>query len=1363
MLKLKNSLWKLLILITIILFSFYLNASTLTSFGWENGCNIGGACSNDFCFFENSLPCSENNVKWVKTGGASGTLLYTVSDINSITGRSLKCGGSWFTGSFCFNGTINPSSPTSWTVTSDIILISGTSMLLDVNAFASATCDIVYAIKAGSTVLKSYSDSNNGLFLNDPIAVTADGNLAIQVTVSGGGCGTGVKFFMDNLRYQQSGHTLAVIEPVEPIPSLTEFTMRATVTDGNSSNISVADVNITLNGDTNVMVFSNGVYRITFPNGLTSGSFPYTVDSAFEGFSDSVSGTLIFAPDFRNALNVTNINNTSISVDSNAVNVIHSTFNKQSNPSFTYQVENISIESFLVTYVARGKKAGVDEPIRTFLIFTDDTNSQNFKLNDSLTFSIDRIWNTQLEEYEHLFERTIVSGNIQQYKLDYKKPLISFESLTEQNFFTVQGSVKKIDIDNRFIDEISINKFTRMVLTPTPDFAAITSSDTPNTSYVVSFTASVDSGTLDITIQDDTETITTEKKTIYLDADGFFEIVTEQPSGFRKLQIENFVIMERGFFANDLEVFDEFGNDLPIVIDDTNNAFQVLEEGQTFSVKTEVYERGLFENQDLNVIIIEAFAFGIEDQNTLIRKEIQIKQEDFTTEVTITIDEIMEGIITTSTDLPTLTPIVVRVQACGKRVDTDATSEPVCYATQETQNLVLRQFPFSNDQIQINIIVDDFFVGENPEGSLFIETNFPETIEYVVITVFNESNSVLNPDVNETFYKGKDFDCVADFCDFDFRLSKWGFESAINYFIQATIKVKTSDLDYDNQLLNKIEFLQAFHIGYRESFLNLYNKSRDARIFKDFEKMPLILNLRDNLNLPSRDDLNINFKIWDLGTSDFNGGGDAEVTFQQLSFSWDAYEYDINKGINRYAFLGRLREISGALEQGHFYRILAEVNDHTKKREQISPITLSADRTTGGWTSASDASQQSNEVSIKIDSAVILDAPLVDQNGLRSFVCIDPQTDEMEKLLRVDALSRSIDSAAAATNLSPLGYILSGGLRFGTSLLSELLYKDCHITWVDQAHHVDSIRVYVYNSYSDLTEQDLAFKQYMNFTIGEELIIFNDGKDAINELMETAPSQCKTSFNADTFGRFTCSVVAAFNGQTREILQLGGDVVDMVTNGDDINTIETINPRTRYMKFQIDNLRPKNVLDFEEVAEIDFSRIPDTKILKHLVKDKGFRTINDEPARVSIFQNNRKIKTIELPNSLFDRIEYAQYADQNGITTSTFDYFLRVDLCYNSGRNCLDPQILKFTDEVFVKRPTKPFSALLAGCIISVEQFSACMLSFFSTPEVFIISFAIVLIILIAVFVFTMMSLRKRGGLLNLTVKRIIRSRDRKR
>ena len=94
--------------------------------------------------------------------------------------------------------------------------------------------------------------------------------------------------------FQLIGHTLAVTEPVEPIPENTSFTVRATVTDLNGSNIANADVNISIiGGDTNVaMVFSNGQYRATFASGLANGNHILDINSTWEEVAKSFSGIL---------------------------------------------------------------------------------------------------------------------------------------------------------------------------------------------------------------------------------------------------------------------------------------------------------------------------------------------------------------------------------------------------------------------------------------------------------------------------------------------------------------------------------------------------------------------------------------------------------------------------------------------------------------------------------------------------------------------------------------------------------------------------------------------------------------------------------------------------------------------------------------------------------------------------------------------------------------------------------------------------------------------------------------------------------------------------------------------------------------
>ena len=1192
--------------------------------------------------------------------------------------------------------------------------------------------------------------------------------VALDITLcfaTGNNCLTSFSGFQGNFvsidNFRVFGHSTVVTEPAEPIATDTSFEISAVVADINGSAIENADVTILVLGDSNTMVFSNGAYRLTFDDGLQTGNHDYTVTSSFEGFDLNTTGTLQVSPDLTTALIVTNISNTSFNVDTNSVNVRHASFNKISAPFFTYQVENLLDEGFLVPYEAASDSLNAKTSIRTFTIFTNTSATEPFQINDSLTFSIDRIWNPSRELYEHKFSRDIDAFGTQQFKLDFKRPFIAFESLTEQDFFTIQGSILKVDIDNRSVDQISLNQFGRLQIKPTSEFATITSDDTPNVAYVVSFTASVDTGTIVINADEDSVTVDTTKRTHYLNVNGDFNITSDTPITSQKLEIEFFVVSERGFFADELEIFDEFGNDLPVQIDDTNTAVQVLEEGQRFSVNTAIYERGLFQNEDLNSIIIEAFVTDLDDVNRVLFKEIQIKQEDFENEVIIEINEVLEGIITTSTTLETLTPLLVRVQACGQRVDVNATSEPICFATQESQNLVLRQFPFSNDQLLIVLDVEEFFVGETPQGSLFLETNFPEVIEYVVISVFREGGSVGNSDVNEFFFKDVDFGCIADFCSFGWRLDEWAFEEPVNYFVQATVKVKTQELDFDSVFLNKILFLQAFTIDYKENFLNLYNLSRDARIYLDHENIPLILTLRDNLNLPSRDDLNVFFRVWDLGTVDFNGTGDAETTFEEVLFAWDIYEYDINSGRNKYGFVGRPRETGSALEDGHFYRFAAVVNDHTKKRTELDPITLSNDKSTGGFDTDTNAFQQTNEVTIKIDNTIVLETPLVDQNGWLSLTCLDPQTRDAEIQLRTDQLTSVLDSTTLSP-FFPLSYFLEGGIRFASSVIGELFYKDCHITWVDRGFYVDTVRVYVYNSYSDLTEQDQEFKQYMDFTISTDVIILNDGKAALDDLIKKSPSTCKTQFIDDSLGQALCALGTLGNGQTNELITAGGSIIDDITNffagTEDLNTIATINPETRYLKFQINNIKPKNVLDFQEVAEIDFSNVPDTKILRFLKRDNGLRIINETPVSIDLFQNGRKIKTIQIENNLYDRLVFDQFADANGIVATPFEYFIRVDLCFNSGRNCLDPQILKFNESVILKRPNKPLSVALGACFTNFESFSECTLGFFSTPEVFIVFFGGIVGFLILIFIVVMLKSPEARS----TVINVARGRDRK-
>lgn len=1118
--------------------------------------------------------------------------------------------------------------------------------------------------------------------------------------------------------------------------------------DCNSSFNNSAFSAMTWNSDTNKYT-SN----FTAPN--FSGDYNYAISCSKVADSNSSNtlrdydeGLITVLQPLDERLEITNINNTDFSIDINSVNLTFQNYNPSTNPSFEFKARSLDNLSFVVAYEAyqAGFDFDEDEP-RIFYIYTRPVVTQeidlnNYEFNETLTFAQKKIWDSVNERYIHTISRTINPAEIQYFKFDYKKPLIAFKSFsdeTAQEFFAVTTPFAKTRLDGRDVDIFNLSAFNSLFIdSKLENGFPIPQNDIYESRYNIMFTAWADQN-VNITIDGTTRTISTTPTTYQFNVDGDFNISSTLPSTLIKLYIEAFSLSERAFFADTLKAVQEDYRPLNVILDG-NNARQVIEEGQNFRVLTSLYEKGIEENQDLNAYRVQVFLNTYGDANKVFEKLVEIDEEDFLNEITIDVDELVEGIITTTGNVPLLAPLRIQVEACGLHLIINA-GEPTCYAVQEIQDIVLRQFPYSNSQLLIQLITQDFFVGEKPSGTVYLETDFDEAIEYVVLSIYEQGESATSSDWNQTFFKGQDFECFADFCQFDFEAEDWVFEKAVDYYIQVTVKVTTEELDFDNDLLNKTFFLEAFQIGFKQKYLNLYNQSRSARIFLDYEKIPLVLNIQDNLNLPSRDDLNVFIQIWGLGTGDFNSGGDAKVTFQATKWNWDYYYYDVNKGINRYAWAQRLHEISGAFENLHFYRLFVRIQDESKKRETIIPITLSnTANSTGGYTSDTNAFQNANEVSIKIDNGVSLDAPVLDQNGLDSLICVDGQTSAADKLLGVDSASKAagiVGVIAGFATVNPVIFNFGLGLIFSSSVTSTLDNKACTVQWVDKAHYVDNIRVYVYNDYSDLTEQDEKYKQYMNFTIPESTLIFNEGLVSFNEYVKIAPSNCQTTYGANTFGLFVCVANSFLSGQFSELIINGRNAADFLTKGRDINAVLTINPQTKFVQFEVSNLVPINVIDFE-TAGISLEDIPNQKIMKYLFQDKEMKIQNDVNARVKVFQNNVEILNFKIPNRLIDRIAFEEYSDINGIKYSTVQYKMRVDLCYNSGRNCLEPRVLQFTDNIGVKESEVPLLTALPLCFASTQNFGKCFIGFFSTAEILITTILIIMIVFLVVFFIAM-------------------------
>ncbi len=1142
-----------------------------------------------------------------------------------------------------------------------------------------------------------------------------------------------------------------------PSPASARVGFAIYTSTGGVTTIGITDANVEANFDDNAftgMPFNAVTSRYEYFNqGENSGDFNFGIRANKSGFSESTQeGSIMVQPDLTESLIVTNLDNAEFVVDQNRISLNIAVGTR---PFMEIKVENIISNAFAVKYRAfdpaylfdptnpnlSPESPAIERSIeRLFYVYTKSSESETVVFNDSITFGqpVQKIWDVNAERYNFTFNRLIAGNETQIYLLDYKKPMIAVKSLTETDLFITNNTVTKEIIDGRSVDVFMLHQYSRLVVETTREFPSLASDETATTSYVLQFTATA-SNNLDITIGGVTKTITGTPTTYAFDLNGGdLNIISEIPSTITTLKIEAFSISERGFFTKNMKIVKENGLPLSVIIDN-NIAFQVVEEGQFFRVQTELYEKGIRDGDDLNLIIIEAAVFDLDDSNIVYRKEINIDTEDFQNEVVISVDEIIRGIITTSTTIPILSPLRIRVKACGKH-KIEGTTVVNCYAEQESQDLRLRQFPFDSSQFFIDVFVTENLVGEPIAGEINIETDFLETIQYVILSVYEVGETPNTSDFNLTLYKDIDFGCIADFCRIPFESEDWVFEKETDYLVQVTLKVKTSELDFENSLLNVIYFLESFRLGYKEATLFFFNDSRDQDEYQDHEKVPLILRIRDNLNLPTRDDLNIILRVWDLGTSDFNGGGDAEDTFEDIRFHWNFYNYDKNTGMNSYAFIHRFREEGGKLTNANFYRVVAIISDHSGKREDIANITISTKGQTGGYDDDNNGFQQDNELSFSINNSASIDAPTMDQNGLVGFTCMSPQNEGAANALRQTPLIRFLDTAADLLEnqiftrivLGPIGGPAVGQTRIFSSIVTDLLSKDCHIMWVDRGHYVDQIKIFIYNDYSDLTETTDEYKSFMEVTIPFEKLILNDGFDALIKAVSDAPRTCRQDFANDSFGRYLCALSSIGNLQFQDAIEFDIDILDLITQGEDLNVQKTINPKTRYLKFQIDNIRPINLIDYEE-AGISFNRIPQDKIFKHLVKERNLDISDTGKAKITIYQNGEVIDIIEVENRLIDRMVFEDTIDLNGIAVTTTTVNLRVDLRFNEGRNSLEPRTEIFKEQVIMVKPSKPLFTALGECF-SFENAPKCFIGFFSTPEILVSTILLVIIVFTIIF-----------------------------
>lgn len=1196
---------KAIILAIILIFSFsYSYAGLIDGGGFEAGdppTKWGtGVCGKD------ATPPIGASIDWGATGSfVRDTNLSTEGSFSGFCQASTVAGtsGNGDQGRICI---VDSSNRDCVAFTSDSAPFPAETFL-DVSLTLTNTYGTDFNILAefenGATDLNFLSVSYEGSTeLNSGDIILFD----IQLCKAGGSnCDTGTDHAsnggyigLDNIR--QTGHALTVTEPVEPIPTVTSFEMRATVIDVNGSAIENADVNITLNGDTNSMVFSNGFYRLTFTNGLPAGDFLFDVNSNFELVQKGFTGTLQIRRQEFQYLTFTSIENIGGfsfgSVDiTPADNTKQIIFKVDSNSSVSETpLFNIFNSRFL------------DE--KQYFIFTSpDGNS--FVFNDTLTFGstesnpIQKIWSEQNKRYTYSFEDTLTAGETKYYKLTYRSPYKHFFSIVDSTEWLVQLQPNVLDNNSFLQDEYSISQFANIRSTLIQHVPDVFEDET--SAFEIQFTGQSDvNGTTILVGQtingvDSTTSVvlTSAPRTFSftIDATDFDSqvLILTTNNTSANIILTDYAIVARGFFTKRLKLLKNNGDPLDSFL---LNGFskRYLQEGLEFRIDTQAFDR----EGVLDTLSVQGFLDGT-GANNLVRKSTFAVVSPIPGVIlpsgtpltnpsqpgdTLNFNQLFPAIIdlngTANNPDPPRTLIVRTVLTDVNGIDVAVQSRTVTFL----------QFPYFPGDLIMNFFPTEKRKGKNPSGVMQLEIKDPNVLQALDFRIYSDSNTVEEPNFRTTIYKGVDFSCTGSNCNIDIRFDEYLFEDVNLTTITVFAILNTEYLDQDNNLTrtDRRIFVTPIEFDIAKIYQVIH---RTDRTYRENEEIPLVLILRDDEASNLRDKLDIFISIQNCDNPDGNSGNCVDQT---IRYKPTGFIYDDKVNLNYYFFRHLFILDNGSLlPDGNFIGFRATVTDKTGTRTVIVPVLTDKCKNND----IDVLSFFANVLTWNIIGAVeSLGTAVTGCNTEQENIVTTTTNSEQEHRLLID------EDHVLTSPTQEAMFCLAPDTN---NVLGKPLEQDliCAVWYTAGEKPIDNFRFRVTNRFSDLSVQG-STKQYKEWNIPYELIAINDIQLLKNELL------INQTTSIDTVGDF---FYEGFNSLARDYLQITGlqDKSNFITGnglitnlGADLNFNKAFSPTniTGAMFFRIKGIPVTNKQDFKFDTRVSdqFETIDSTRFLDFL-------------------------------------------------------------------------------------------------------------------------------------------------------------------
>lgn len=851
------------------------------------------------------------------------------------------------------------------------------------------------------------------------------------------------------------------------------------------------------------------------------------------------------------------------------------------------------------------------EQYKIYSATVSDYGNSIWNYDNTLTFgssnydSVQKIWNSVDEKYYYFFDDLILSDETIYYKFEYYEPAFHWFTLNDPDWDN-QLSPSEMDYNALETDLFQVSTYSDMSsFLIEPHFPQITSNDSESANYVLQFTSKSDatfSGELKAGVVDQRDF----SPSTSLNLEGSYKTltVTDLSGGYMKIEtaattareiwIQNYVITEKGYFTKPIEIFDEDGSELPVMIKDNNVFDQYVVEGKNFLVTSQYNDPdGIVDKLE-----ITAYINAVDSANKIKKWVIDVSDE----EDLVDISETIGGLIDLTADAPDRT-----VKLTMRLIDTNA----LYYEIQST-SFTLRQFPATEKDLLFRISQYNKKIGDHPKGRITLQTIAPENIIGVDFQIQDAVGDNNNADFNKIFYKDIDFSCNAFECSFDYEIEEYIFPASGNFRIDAWALVKTETKGAEYGLLHK---LLAFPVS--------WITFNTARIFQTFERtdhvyradeiIPLTVQLKSSDGASLKNKIVVKLKLAECD-ADVNAGGTC--TDIDLNYTPDSFIYDRQTGYNYYNFRQIFLEADySPLDDGMYYRFKAFIEDPSKTHETLYEPVLA------------DKCQTRNNLTWWENLFTM---------NFFSWGC-NAYTDEIVALPDSNGHEERIFINKDHTTDNPNQYWWACTEPDQNNLYSDVLAQDilCFTFYQINEKPIDKFKFYLTNENSDMGETEEDYKQFIEVEVPADLIYFND-----MALLKEALRQEYSTDSIDNIGEFVQYQANYFLGALTPSINIAADYLSASGlignvgfqmgatasgNTTDFNYNTPLNPEslTGILTYRIRNINIVNKKDYETIkpqAEfIDAKRFIEYADMENL-------TVRSKPIYIDVFiSDNVKI------------------------------------------------------------------------------------------------------------------------------------------